>query len=906
MKTNTLSFFLFITLITSSLNAQTWQDVGGGTNNSSHGLLTWNDKLIDLGSFNSPCNRVAEWDGTSWSCLAGGVGLVARAGVVWDGKLVVVGDFWNVFQPCVGCNGVAVWDGTSWTPLDNGVNNDVLVCTVWNNQLVIAGDFTQADGVPCSRIIKWNGTEWESIGPTSPTTFSNDIRCMVEFEGDLYVGGDFNNVGGCSACDGLVKYDPSTDSWVGGNSGVDLVGGVDYSVRCLYVNPSDGNLYMGGEFPELWDGDATAPDPNMAYIAMYDGSNWTSLGTGLNEYVRAIHEYNGDLVAGGYFTNAGGVPANKIAQWDGTNWSAMGLGFDASGIDEYVKSATVWNGIFFAGGAYTQAEGAPMDHIAQWYEAPTDPPIAWMNSSTSSLCGSGCVYFLDNSTSGPTSWTWSFPGSSLPTSSLQNPGSVCYSSPGTYTATLTACNVNGCDTQTMEIEVSSGANLSVSDQSVCDGAPATLIAVPDVSGGTYLWSTGATTSSISVTPATTTAYTVSYTLPGCAAGTDTAIVTVGTTPTISLNVVTPVICEGQTATLTVTPSTGGGTYAWSPGSGTGATITPTPPMTTTYTVTYTLNGCTSLASTGTVTVNPLPIVSVADETICFGESVTLNALPSPAGGTFVWSPGGETTSSITVSPGTTSNYSIVYTEGGCASVTEIATVTVNPLPTVSVADETICEGNSVTLIANPSPGGGTFVWSPGGETTSSITVSPGSTSNYSIVYTQGGCASTPEVSTVTVLPDPVTSVTVVSGTATSDQGGALYQWLDCNSGMAAIGGATSQSYTPGTAGNFAVEVNLGSCVDTSSCVSLIPSAITEINEINQIHIYPNPANEIITIENRSLNTIHYTISDVTGKTILSGSLSNGSSSLNISAFAKGLYFFNPAKHGNAVIKIIKN
>ena len=824
---------LSLFLLTQLTYSQSWQDVGGGTNNSSHGLLTWNGKLIDLGSFNNPCNRVAEWDGTSWSCLAGGVGIVARAGVVWDGKLVVVGDFWNVAQPCVGCNGVAVWDGVSWTPLDNGVNNDVLVCTVWNNQLVIGGDFTKADGIPCSRIIKWDVTTstWESIGDTTPTTFSNDIRCMVEYDGDLYVGGDFNNVAGCTACDGLVRYDPATNSWVGGDVGVDIVGGVDFSVRCLYVNPSDNNLYMGGEFPDLWDGDAAAPDPNMAYIAKYDGSNWTPLGTGLNEYVRAIHEYNGDLVAGGYFTNAGGVSANKIARWDGTNWNAMGLGFDASGIDEYVKSATVWNGIFFAGGAYTQAEGNPMNYIAQWYEAPTDPPIAWMTASTSTLCGSGCVYFQDNSTSGPTSWNWSFPGSSLPTSTAENPGSVCYSTPGTYTVTLTACNANGCDTQTMEIEVTAGAAVNVSDASVCDGAPATLNAVPDVGGGTYLWSTGATTSSITVTPSSTTTYTVTYTLAGCAAGTETATVMVGITPTLSLNVVTPTICDGEDADLVATPSVGGGTFDWSPGSGTGPSISPSPSTTTTYTVTYTLSGCTSTAETGTVIVNPVP--------------------------------------------------------------------------TVSVADQSICPGQSATLISTPTPPGGTYFWTPGGATTSSITVSPGSTTNYSLVYTQGGCASAPEISTVTVLPAPAIGVTTVGGTMTSVQSGATYQWLDCNAGMGIIAGATSQSYTPSSSGTYAVQVSLGGCTDTSICNVIMITGIAEANNFG-LSIYPNPANEWINVENRTGQILSYEISNVLGNTVISGKLITGTSTIDVAKFAKGLYFLKTGKNGNQVMKIVKN
>jgi PKD repeat protein len=832
MNKKLLLFFLSLALFFSSItHAQTWQDVGGGTNNSSHGLLTWNNKLIDLGSFNNPCNRVAQWDGTSWTCLLGGVGIVARAGVVWDGKLIVVGDFWNVAQPCTGCNGVAVWDGVSWTPLDNGVNNDVLVCTVWQNQLVIAGDFTQADGVPCSRIVKWNGTNWESIGPTSPTTFSNDIRCMVEYDGDLYVGGDFNNVGGCSACDGLVKYDPATNSWVGGDVGVDLVGGVDFSVRCLYVNPADGNLYMGGEFPELWDGDAAAADPNMAYIAMYDGHNWTPLGTGLNEYVRAIHEYNGDLVAGGYFTNAGGVPANKIARWDGTNWNAMGLGFDGAGVDEYVKSATVWNGIFFAGGAYTQAEGNPMDYIAQWYEAPTDPPIAWMNASASTLCGSGCIDFLDNSTSGPTSWTWSFPGSDVPTSTAQNPGSVCWTTPGTYTVSLTACNGVGCDTQTMEIDVTAGAVVDVSDQSVCDGAPVTLNAVPEIGGGTCLWSTGATTSSITVTPSSTTTYTVTYTLAGCGAGTETATVMVGTTPTISLNVATPTICDGDNASLTATPSAGGGTYDWSPGTGTGASISPSPSTTTTYTVTYTLNGCISAEQTGTVTVNPAPTVAAANKVICQGDSATLTAIPS--------------------------------------------------LP------------------------GGTYMWTPGGATTASVTVSPAITTNYAVVYTLAGCSSNPDVAFVTVNPSPLTSVTEVSNQITADQNAAVYQWLDCNNGYSVISGETAQTFVPLANGNYAVQISLGSCIDSSACMQILSIGIETLSN-STIVVYPNPTEGLINISGLNEIILDYKVVDLMGKVVSSGKINAEHSSINISELSKGIYFFKIEEENLRPFKIIKN
>lgn len=752
--------------------SQSWESVGGGTNNSSHGMLVWNDRLINLGSFNNPCNRVAEWDGVSWNCLGAGVGIVARAGTVWDGKLVVVGDFWNVQQPCVGCNGVAVWDGVSWSPLGNGVNNDVLSVTVWNNELVIAGDFTQADGVNVARIVKWNGNVWESVGPIG--SFDNDIRAMVEFEGDLWVGGDFNNVGGQGPLDGLVKYDPSTSGWVGGNSGVDLIGGVNESVRVLYVNPNDGNLYMGGEFPELWDGDALAEDFNMSGIAMYDGSNWTPLGTGLNEYCRAMHEYNGDIIAGGYFTEAGGTPANKIAKWNGTNWAAMGAGFDAAGIDEYVKSAAIWDGIFFAGGAYTQAEGNSMNFISQWYEPATAPPVAWMSTSSTNLCGSGCINFLDNSTNAPTSWNWSFSGSDTPTSTTQNPGSVCWSSAGIYTVSLQACNAFGCTTQDIDIEVGSGPSVTVNDANICSGNSATLTAIPSDAGGSYLWSTGETTQSISVAPIDDANYTVTYTYIGCQS-------------------------EPATSTVIVAPETG-----------------------------FNLS---------------------MDIDACENSSITY-----PDG----------TTQTITSSTSHTSN---LLSESNCDSivVTNVTMLnTYNQIENIS-----ICENNSFTY--------------PDGVTE----VITGNTVHISNLTSATNCDS---IVTTNILVNPLPSinVSVSNNEITADQSGAQYIWLNCLNGNTVIDGETDQNYTPITNGNYAVEINLNGCVDTSACTNISSLALNEIDD-NSVTIFPNPVGDYIHIQSmKVLSNISFELVDLNGKTILTGTLTE-KYTIDVSHLERGVY-----------------
>src|SRR5205823_237418 len=158
----------------------------------------------------------------------------------------------------------------------------------------------------------------------------------------------------------------------------------------------------------------------------------------------------------------------------------------------------------------------------------------------------------------------------------------------------------------------------------------------------------------------------------------------------------------------------------------------------------------------------------------------LTATPSAGGGTYLWAPGGQTTSSITVSPASTTTYTVTYNLGACSN-TGSGTVTLNAAPTVAVNSQTICAGQSATLTATPSTGGGTYLWAPGGQTTSSITVSPASTTTYTVTYNLGGCSNTGS-GTVTVNAAPTVTVNSHSPcgrssallTATPSAGGGTY------------------------------------------------------------------------------------------------------------------------------------
>jgi hypothetical protein len=91
---------------------------------------------------------------------------------------------------------------------------------------------------------------------------------------------------------------------------------------------------------------------------------------------------------------------------------------------------------------------------------------------------------------------------------------------------------------------------------------------------------------------------------------------------------------GQTASVTATSNIPGGVFTWNPGNSTGPTLTASPSTTTSWTVSYSAaTGCAASAQTVTVTVNGIPTLTIPNDTVCVGQTATLNATPSIPGGT---------------------------------------------------------------------------------------------------------------------------------------------------------------------------------------------------------------------------------------------------------------------------------
>lgn len=117
---------------------------------------------------------------------------------------------------------------------------------------------------------------------------------------------------------------------------------------------------------------------------------------------------------------------------------------------------------------------------------PCAPPIAAITASSTQVCMPGCITFSDNSQNAPTSWSWTFPSGTPASSSSQNPGSVCWSSPGTYTVTLVVGNTNGSDTTTQVITVNPLPTATTSPSVTIPMGGSTVISASG--GGSYTWS----------------------------------------------------------------------------------------------------------------------------------------------------------------------------------------------------------------------------------------------------------------------------------------------------------------------------------------------------------------------------------------------------------------------------------
>ena len=146
---------------------------------------------------------------------------------------------------------------------------------------------------------------------------------------------------------------------------------------------------------------------------------------------------------------------------------------------------------------------------------------------------------------------------------------------------------------------------------------------------------------------------------------------------------------------------------------------------------------------------------------------------------------------------------------------------------------------------------------------------------------------------------------------TALQDSATYQWLDCENDYQIILGETSQSLVPPIfSHNFAVEITLNGCVDTSFCTQSFLNIETLGDLETEISIFPNPSNGLFTISIHSelIEEINYSVTNLEGRTLITKERLNTNTFelIDLSSHAVGVYFLTLYHSDDLVVyKLIK-
>ena len=327
--------------------------------------------------------------GITWSPITPASGAIGTNGLVY--AMAVLGTDIYVGGNFTTAGGLTVNRIAKYTPstgtwaalIDNGhngLNSLVKALVVIDGKLYIGGGFsaTSDNAITLNRFAMWDGS-WHAFVYSGNTGVNSYVNTMATDGTDLYVGGYFTDAGGIAAADRIAKWTVSTSTWSA------LGNGLNNYVNTIVLSGSD--VYVGGGFTKTGDNVTT-----LNYIAKYNGS-WNALtyngNTGVNSVVNAIAVVDATHVyVGGFFTLAGGVTnTNYIAKWNGSSWSALGTGMNNS-----VRTLVILNSIIYVGGDFTTANGVTVNRAAKY--DPSNSTFYALNAGNDVGFSSGGVYTL--------------------------------------------------------------------------------------------------------------------------------------------------------------------------------------------------------------------------------------------------------------------------------------------------------------------------------------------------------------------------------------------------------------------------------------------------------------------------------------------------------------------------------
>lgn len=332
-----------------------WRNVGSGigpaapSSDAVYTLAVYHGELIVGGSFSSPTDNLARWNGSSFADPI--VPATVRALAPFGSRMAIGGAFQG-YAPDGDTYNVVSWNGTELGALGSGTNAPVNALTGYTEslnppkyRLVVGGEFTSAGGLAANSVALWTESDnilqtgWSPMG----AGFNGPVMALTRHSGRVVAGGIFTQ-SGLDARRYVARWDGT--AWQAMGTGMN---NAVFALKTYQTTPITNVLVAGGGF--------TQANGNSAnFIALWVSTEnvpeagWNPMGAGFNNTVYAVERYSGSTYAAGAFTASGATPLNRVARFvsAGSSWVAVGTGFDNT-----VRALWVDGGFLYAAGDFT-------------------------------------------------------------------------------------------------------------------------------------------------------------------------------------------------------------------------------------------------------------------------------------------------------------------------------------------------------------------------------------------------------------------------------------------------------------------------------------------------------------------------------------------------------------------------
>lgn len=483
------------------------------------------------------------------------------------------------------------------------------------------------------------------------------------------------------------------------------------------------------------------------------------------------------------------------------------------------------------------------------------PPVASVTTN-SPICAGNSLNLSATNIIGAT-YAWAGPNGFLGAGQAVSIPNATTAAAGTYSVTVTDGNNCTASFTSSSVAINSvGAN-TTANITACTNSALNLSSSPvgGVANYTYNWAGPAFSSTLQNPQVTASAtlgnqgtYTVTITDGNnCTASASSVVTVLGSLPvTASSN--SPV-CTNGSINLS---GNGATTYAWTgPNAYSSALQNPTISNASAanagiYTVVGSSGSCTASATVN-VSINPLPVASIATNSpICAGSTLNLSAT-NLAGATYAWagpntfSAAGQSTSIPNATTAAAGTYSVTVTDASnCSASFTSSSVVINTATTVVSSNSPVCVGNTLTLSATNAV---TAIWTgPSGGVTppiNNVTLADAGTYNVSITDANG-CTTTGSTNVVINTAPAATassSGTICGGStlnlSASATGATAYVWAGPNSFSSNVGNPSIANATVAATGTYSVTITTASgctaSTTTTATVNPGPNAIASSN-----------------------------------------------------------------------------